>query len=92
MLFTTDVAYPCTLLVHDRQNLPAYLATFGRLVALDPAPTVVHGSHCDVEMPVAMLTAQRDAIRAIIDHLEPTSKAEDGWLRWEFDGFALELG
>ncbi len=92
VLLTTDVAYPCLLLVHDRENLPVYLETFERLVALDPVPTAVFGSHCDSEMPVAMLAAQRDAIRAIIDHLEPTSKAEDGWLRWEFDGFALELG
>lgn len=92
VLFTTDVAYPCTLLVHEREDLPEYLKSFERLVALDPTPTAVFGSHCDTEMPVAMLSAQRDAIAAIIDGLEPTRQLENGVQRWEFDGFALELG
>lgn len=90
-LFTTDVAYPCTLLVHDRDNLRVYLDTFERLTSLDPAPEAVFGSHCDTEMPVEMLAAQRDAIAAIIDDLEPARELDDGVLRWEFDGFALEL-
>lgn len=92
LLFTTDIAYPCTLLVHHRDDLPAYLASLDRLVALDPAPMAVYGSHCDMEMPVAMLTVQRDAIAAVIDGLEPTHELDTGVQRWDFDGFALELG
>ena len=92
VLFTTDVAYPCALLLHERSELPVYLRTFERLTALDPEPVAVYGSHCDVEMPVAMLAAQRDAIAAIIDGLEPTGEFENGVRSWEFDGFTLELG
>jgi glyoxylase-like metal-dependent hydrolase (beta-lactamase superfamily II) len=92
ILFTTDVAYPCTLLLHEWEDVPVYLATFERLAALDPRPVAVYGSHCDVEMPVGMLTAQRAAIAAIAGGLEPTREVPDGILRWEFDGFALELG
>jgi glyoxylase-like metal-dependent hydrolase (beta-lactamase superfamily II) len=91
VLFTTDVAYPCTLYAYDRADIPAYLETLERLAALDPAPLAVYGSHCDVEMPVAMLAAQRDAIAAIIDGLVPTKELEQGILHWEFDGFAVEL-
>lgn len=92
VLFTTDVAYPCTLYVYHRDDLATYLRSFNRLVELDPRPVAVYGSHCDVEMPVGMLTAQRAAIAAIADGLEPTRELPDGNLRWEFDGFALELG
>lgn len=92
VLFTTDVAYPCTLLLHDRDDLPVYLRSFERLTALDPEPAAVCGSHCDVEMPVRMLAAQVDAIRAILDGQEPDRELDGGVLRWEFDGFALELG
>jgi glyoxylase-like metal-dependent hydrolase (beta-lactamase superfamily II) len=92
ILFTTDVAYPCTLYVYKRDDLPVYLATFDRLLTLDPQPLAIYGSHCDVEMPVAMLAAQRDAIAAIIGGLAPTRELPDGVLRWELAGFALELG
>ncbi len=92
MLFTTDVAYPCTLYVDSRDDLATYRRTFERLTALDPAPTAVYGSHCDIEMPVTMLAAQRDAIAAILGGLAPTREMAGGILRWELDGFALELG
>lgn len=92
VLFTTDVAYPCTLYVHTRDELALYLDTFMRLTALDPEPVAVYGSHCDVEMPVGMLATQRDAIAAIIDGLKPSRELPDGNVRWELDGFALELG
>lgn len=91
ILFTTDVAYPCMLLVHDREDLKTYHVSLERLAALDPAPEMILGSHCDVEMPVAMLAAQRDAIAAIIDGLAPTKELEQGILHWEFDGFAVDL-
>ncbi len=90
ILFSTDVAYPCTLYVYSRDDLATYLRTFDRLVALDPRPLAVYGSHCDVEMPVGMLTAQRAAIAAIAGGLEPTRELPDGILRWEFAGFALQ--
>lgn len=92
ILFSTDVAYPCTLLIHSREDLRTYHLSFQRLTALDPAPLTVLGSHCDVEMPVQMIEAQRDAIERIIAGREPTRTLADGILRWEFDGFALELG
>lgn len=92
ILFSTDVAYPCMLLVHDREDLPVYHRTLERLAALDPRPEAVYGSHCDVEMPVAMLAAQRDALRAILDGLEPARELEGGYLWWEFDGFSVKLG
>lgn len=92
ILFTTDIAYPCMLLVHDRDDLEVYLASFERLAAIEPAPELILGSHCDVEMPVAMLAAQRDAIAAIIDGSEPDREVEEGRLLWEFDGFTVKLG
>lgn len=92
VLFTTDIAYPCTLYVYRREDLATYLRTFERLTALNPQPVAVFGSHCDVEMPVDMLAAQRDAIAAITGGLEPTRELPGDVLRWEFDGFALELG
>lgn len=92
LLFTTDVAYPCTLLVDSRDDLPVYHETFNRLTALDPEPIALYGSHCDVEMPVSMLAAQRDAIATIIEGLPPSRELDEGILRWEFDGFALDLG
>ncbi|HEV2127326.1 MAG TPA: MBL fold metallo-hydrolase [Thermomicrobiales bacterium] len=92
ILFTTDVAYPCSLLVDTRDDLPVYHRTLERLAALEPAPELVFGSHCDVEMPVAMLAAQRDAIAAIMDGREPDRELDGGVLRWGFDGFAVELG
>lgn len=92
ILFTTDVAYPCTLLVHDRADLPTYHETLRRLAALDPQPRALYGSHCDVEMPVAMLAAQRDAIGAIAEGLPPTRELESGDLWWQFDGFTVKLG
>ena len=70
-------------------QLPAHLRTADRL---NPQPVAVFGSHCDVEMPVEMLAAQRDAIAAITGGLEPTRELPGDVLRWEFDGFALELG
>jgi glyoxylase-like metal-dependent hydrolase (beta-lactamase superfamily II) len=92
ILFSTDVAYPCTLLVHDRADLPVYRHSLERLAALDPQPVAVYGSHCDVEMPVAMLAAQRDAIGAIVDGLPPARELDGGYLWWDFDGFAVKLG
>ncbi|HEV2127232.1 MAG TPA: MBL fold metallo-hydrolase [Thermomicrobiales bacterium] len=92
ILFTTDVAYPCMLLVHDRKDLPVYLQSLERLLALDPLPELVLGSHCDVEMPVIMLAAQRDAIAGIIDGQEPTREVEEGRLLWELEGFSVKLG
>jgi hypothetical protein len=86
------VAYPCMLLVHDRGDLETYHRSLDRLVALNPAPELLLGSHCDVEMPVAMLAAQRDAIAAIIDGQEPTREVEEGRLLWEFEGFTVKLG
>jgi len=91
LLFTTDVAYPCTLYVYSWNDLESYLRTLERLASLAPQPVAVFGSHCDVEMPVAMLAAQRDALAAIIDGLPPTLEMEDGILHWDFDGFAVEL-
>lgn len=81
VLFTTDVAYPCTLYVYNREDLSIYLDTFERLTSLDPAPLAVYGSHCDVEMPVGMLVAQRDAIAAIVNGREPTLTRANGILR-----------
>lgn len=92
ILFTTDVAYPCTLYVDSSDDLGLYLDTFMRLTTLDPEPLAVYGSHSDAEMPVTMLAAQRDAIAAILDGMPPARELPDGTLRWEFDGFALELG
>jgi glyoxylase-like metal-dependent hydrolase (beta-lactamase superfamily II) len=92
VLFSTDVAYPCMLLVHAREDLTEYLRSFDRLLALDPAPQAIFGSHCDVEMPVAMLAAQRDAIAQIREGLEPTREVEEGRKLWEFDGFLVKLG
>lgn len=92
ILFTTDVAYPCMLLVHDRADLETYHASLERLAAIEPRPEVVLGSHCDVEMPVAMLAAQRDALAAIIGGRDPDREVEEGRLLWEFDGFTVKLG
>lgn len=92
VLFSTDVAYPSTLLVHSRDDLGTYHDTLSRLAALDPRPLEVYGSHCDVEMPIEMIEAQRDAIATIIDGVEPSRTIPDSVLRWEFDGFAVELG
>ena len=92
ILFTTDVAYPCALLVDSRDDLAVYHRTLERLAALDPAPAMVLGSHCDVEMPVAMLAAQRDAIAAIMADESPGRELDGGVLRWEFNGFSVELG
>jgi hypothetical protein len=43
-------------------------------------------------MPAEMLAAQYDAIASIAGGLAPTRTLPDGVLRWEFDGFSLELG
>lgn len=95
VLFTTDVAYPCTLYVDNEDDLADYLNSVERLVSLDPAPMAVYGSHCDVEMPVAMLAAQRDAIAAVVDGLQADENLliqGRRRLHWQFDGFALVLG
>jgi glyoxylase-like metal-dependent hydrolase (beta-lactamase superfamily II) len=91
ILFTTDVAYPCALYAYAREDLPVYLRTLERLAALEPQPVAVYGSHGDVEMPVAMLAAQRDAFAAIIDGLPATRELDDGILHWDFDSFVIEL-
>ncbi len=91
-LFSTDVAYPCMLLVHAREDLPAYLRSFDRLFSLNPEPRAIFGSHCDVEMPVTMLAVQRDALAAISGGEEPTREVEEGRMLWEFDGFTVKLG
>jgi glyoxylase-like metal-dependent hydrolase (beta-lactamase superfamily II) len=92
ILFTTDVAYPCTLYVYEWDDLAVYLRSFDRLLSLEQQPAAIYGSHCDVEMPVSMLAAQRDGIAAILAGQEPTRTLPNGKLRWEFDGFALQVG
>jgi glyoxylase-like metal-dependent hydrolase (beta-lactamase superfamily II) len=91
VLFTTDVAYPCALLVYSREDMRVYRHTMERLASLEPAPVAVYGSHCDVEMPVGMLAAQRDALAAVVEGMEPTRTLDRGILEWVFDGFTIQL-
>jgi glyoxylase-like metal-dependent hydrolase (beta-lactamase superfamily II) len=89
MLFSTDVAYAGALYVYRPADLPVYERSLARLAAL-PDLRAVYPSHNASPIDPALLSAMRDGVAAIIAGRAPSSR-EDDMVRYDFDGFAVQV-